>query len=61
MHKLLHVSILVSTLLAAAGLALLLLWPLVGDSRLPAPTQKALMGLVLLGALLLVVEWRFVH
>ena len=61
MHQLLHISILVSTLLAAAGLALLLLWPLVGDSPLPAATRRVLMALVLVGAVLLVVEWRFVH
>lgn len=61
MHQLLHISILVSTLLAAAGLALLLLWPLVGDSPLPPATQRALVGLVVVGAALLLVEWRFVH
>lgn len=61
MHELLHISILVSTLLGAAGLALLVLWPLVADSQLPAATRRVLIGLVALGALLLLVEWRFVH
>lgn len=61
MHQLLHISILVSTLLGAAGLALLVLWPLVADSQLPVATRNALIGLAALGAALLLVEWRFVH
>lgn len=61
MHELLHISILIGTLLAAAGLALLVLWPLFGESRLPASTRNALVGLAVVGAVLLVVEWSFVH
>ena len=61
MHELLHISILVTTLFGAAGLVLLVLWPLFGESRMPGTTRKVLSALVVLGAVLLLVEWRFVH
>ena len=61
MHQVLHVAILATTLLGAAGLLLLVLWPLVGDTALPGSTRNVLFTLVGLGVVLLIVEWRFVH
>ena len=61
MHELLHIGILASTLLGAAGLVLLVLWPLFADQPLPGPTKLALGALIGLGAVLFLVEWRFVH
>ena len=61
MHEVLHLAILASTLLGAAGLVVLVLWPLVADSPLPMPTRWALAALVALGAVLLLLEWRIVH
>ena len=61
MHELLHIAILSATLLGAAGLVLLLLWPLLADQPLPQPTKFVLGGLIALGALLFLVEWRLVH
>ena len=61
MHEVLHIGILASTLLGAAGLVLLVLWPLFADQPLPAPTKAVLAGLMALGAVLFVVEWRLVH
>ena len=61
MHELLHIGILASTLLGAAGLVLLVLWPLFGEQPLPRPTRVALGALIGLGAVMFLVEWRFVH
>lgn len=61
MHEVLHVGILASTLLGAAGLVLLTLWPLFADQPLPGPTRLVLAALIGLGAILLIVEWRWVH
>ena len=61
MHELLHIGILASTLLGAAGLVLLVLWPLFADQPLPAATKVVLGALIGLGAVMFLVEWRFVH
>lgn len=61
MHELLHIGILISSLLGAAGLVLLVAWPLFADQPLPGPT-KALLGVLIgAGTLLFLVEWRWVH
>jgi hypothetical protein len=62
-HELWHIAVLASTLFAAAGLALVLLVPLVFDPPPPGlmgarPLVLALAGLA---ALLLVVEWTAIH
>ncbi|HJR45139.1 MAG TPA: hypothetical protein VJ927_05995 [Actinomycetota bacterium] len=61
MHEILHIAILVSTLLGAAALVLLVLWPVFGETPLSGLTRNALFALVVIAACLLVVEWRFVH
>lgn len=61
MHQVLHIGILASTLLGAAGLILLVLWPLVSDAPLPDVTKRALAALVIVAAALLLTEWRYVH
>ncbi len=61
MHELLHIGVLASTLLGAASLVVLLLWPLLADQPLAGPTQAVLATLIGLGAILLLVEWRLVH
>lgn len=61
MHEVLHVGILVTTISGVAGLALLLVWPLVAETPLPAGTARVLLGLVGLAIVLFLVEWRLVH
>lgn len=61
MHEVLHIGILASTLLGAAGLVLLVLWPLFADQPLPGPTKLVLGGLIGLGLGLFFLEWRLVH
>ena len=61
MHEVLHIGILASTLLGAAGFVLLVLWPLFADQPLPGPTRLVLAALIALGAILFFVEWRLVH
>ena len=61
MHQLLHIGILLSTLLGAAGLVILLVWPLMSDSRLPDGARWAMLGLVGAAAVLFLLEWRVVH
>lgn len=61
MHELLHVAILTSTIVGAAGLVLLVVWPLVSESPLARPTKIGLAMLVTLAVALLLVEWRFLH
>ena len=61
MHQVLHIGILASTLLGAAGLILLVLWPFVSDAPLPEVTKRALAALVVVAAGLLLFEWRYVH
>lgn len=62
-HEAWHVLVLASTLLAAGGLAILALAPLVFDSPPPGLRRhRALVGgLIGLGAGVLVVEWLLVH
>ena len=61
MHELLHVGILVTTVAGVAGLALLLLWPLVVDTPLPAASRTLLGVLVVIAGVLFLLEWRVVH
>lgn len=61
MHEVLHVAILATTLAAAAGGVMLLLWPLAFGSPLPTPTRWALLALVGAGIVLLALEWFVVH
>ena len=61
MHEALHIAILAATLLGAAGLVLLVLWPLFAEQSLPGPTKAVFGVLIGLGAVLFLVEWRFVH
>ncbi len=61
MHEVLHIGILASTLLGAAGLVLLVLWPLFADQPLPGATKLVLASLIGVGAILFMVEWRVVH
>ena len=60
-HELLHVAILASTIMGAAGLALLVLWPLLFEIRPSARTVAALIAGVAVAGVLLLVEWRLVH
>ncbi|HEV3473732.1 MAG TPA: hypothetical protein VG408_11135 [Actinomycetota bacterium] len=63
MHEVWHVLVLLSTLVGAAGLAVLLLGPLVFDDP-PAGFRTArpfVIGAVAFAGLLLVLEWRGVH
>jgi hypothetical protein len=61
MHEVLHVAILVSTVTGAAGLGLLLVWPLVADRPLSPPARAGLLGMAGLAAILFLLEWRVVH
>ncbi|MBA2273616.1 MAG: hypothetical protein H0W21_06915 [Actinobacteria bacterium] len=63
LHELWHVTVLASTLFAAAGLALVLLAPLAFDPPPPGligarPLVFALAGMA---AILLVAEWTAIH
>jgi hypothetical protein len=48
-------------LLGAAGLVILLVWPLVSDSRLPGGARWVMLGLVGAAAVLFLLEWRVIH
>jgi hypothetical protein len=61
LHEWLHVAVLASTLLGAAALLTLLLWPVASDGPLSPGARTALIALVALGGVLLIVEWRLVH
>ena len=61
MHEALHVAVLASTILGAGGLALLVLWPALFDSPLPALARGVAMGAVALAGVLFLLEWRVVH
>jgi hypothetical protein len=63
LHEVWHVTVLASTLFAAAGLAIVLLAPLVFDPPPPGllgarPLVLALAGVA---AMLLVAEWTAIH
>jgi hypothetical protein len=60
-HQALHVAILATTLIGAAGLAMFLLWPVIFDAPVPGPTRRILLALVGIGLLLFLVEWLLVH
>lgn len=62
-HRLWHIAVLASTLLAAAGAAILLLAPLAFE-ELPSGLRRArpwVLGSIILATILLVVEWTSVH
>ncbi len=63
LHELWHVTVLASTLFAAAGLAIVLLAPLVFDPPPPGLTGARALVFVLAGVavLLLVAEWTTIH
>jgi hypothetical protein len=61
-HKAWHVAVLGATLFGAAGLVIVLLGPLVLESSAGLRRARPLVvGLLGLAALLLIVEWLFVH
>jgi hypothetical protein len=62
-HDLWHIAVLGSTLMAAAGVALLALSPLIFEERPPglAKGRALVIGLVILAAILLAVEWLGIH
>ena len=62
-HEVWHVLVLASTLVGAASAAILLLAPIVFETY-PASLRRArplVIGLIVLGLVLLIVEWRIVH
>jgi hypothetical protein len=61
MHEVLHVAILVSVLVGAGTVVVMLAWPLFAEAPLPPATRRALGGVGVVGLLLLLVEWGFVH
>ncbi|MBW3594311.1 MAG: hypothetical protein KY391_01940 [Actinobacteria bacterium] len=61
MHEALHISILAATILGAASLALLVLWPVLFDAPMPRSARALAVGAVVAAGLLLLVEWRLVH
>lgn len=63
LHELWHVTVLTSTLLAAAGLAIVLLAPLVFDPPPPGllGARPLVLGLAVVAATLLVTEWTAIH
>ncbi|MDQ3752926.1 MAG: hypothetical protein M3333_08560 [Actinomycetota bacterium] len=63
LHELWHVTVLATALLAAAGLAIVLLAPLVFDPPPPglAGTRPGVYLLAGLATVLLVAEWTAIH
>ena len=61
MHEVLHVGILGFTVLGAASLALMVLWPALFDSPMPRTARGAAGIAVAAAALLFLLEWRVVH
>ncbi len=63
MHRLWHAAVLGSTLLAICGVVLLVLTPLLFEEPPPglARVRPAVVGLAVLAAVLLGVEWLVVH
>lgn len=61
LHQVLHIAILVSTLLGAAGVAFYALWPLLFDDPMPAPARRLLIAVIVVAGVLLLVEWQVVH
>lgn len=62
-HDLWHIAVLLTTLLAAAGIGVLLLAPLLFDEppKGLAENRRYIWGLVVVAGVLLVVEWQAVH
>jgi hypothetical protein len=61
MHEVLHVSVLGFTILGAASLALLVLWPALFDSAMPPVARGAAAAAVLVAGALFLLEWQVVH
>ena len=61
MHEVLHVAVLGFTILGAASLALLVLWPALFDSPMPSAARGAAAAAVLVAGVLFLLEWRVVH
>lgn len=61
MHELLHVTVLASTILGVAALALLVLWPVIFDTP-PAGITKVVLGASIgVAGFLFLLEWQVVH
>jgi hypothetical protein len=62
-HEIWHVAVLLSTLFAVAGVAILALGSLVFDEPPPglARARPAILGLAALGGVLVAMEWLGVH
>lgn len=62
-HEIWHVAVLASTLLGAAGIGLLVLAPLLFEEtpRGLAKARPLVIGLVVVAAIVLVLEWVAVH
>jgi len=60
-HQALHISILATTILGAASLALLVLWSTLFDTAMPRSAQGLAVATVVVAAVLFLVEWRLVH
>jgi len=62
-HQLWHIAVLATTLLAAAGAAILLLAPLVFEEGPPGLRRARpwVVGSVTVAVLLMVVEWTSIH
>ena len=61
MHGVLHVAILATTVMGVAGLALLVLWPLIFEAPPTHATRALVLVAVGVAGLLFLVEWRLVH
>ena len=63
MHRVWHVVVLATTLVAVAGAAIVVLAPLLFDDRLEAleRVRPVVLGLFVAAAILLVSEWLVVH
>ena len=61
MHEVLHVGVLGFTILGAASLALIVLWPALFDAPMPRSARGAAAASVVAAGILFLVEWRVVH
>lgn len=61
MHEVLHVAVLGFTILGAATLALLVLWPALFDSPMPPAARGAAAAFVVVAVILFLLEWQVVH
>jgi len=60
-HEALHIAVLACTILGAASLALLVLWPALFTSSMPRSTRALAVAAVAVAGVLLLLEWRVVH